>query len=608
MAQERELFYNHQIDTLTAEILRMKHWSKFFILAEITTFVMVILGIVAYSFWGIGNISFLFSLLSLVAYLLIRRKDISISRLTEYKENLRSVYQKEMKYLAGDYSCFLDGEQYVNPHHEFTYDMDIFGPESLFHRLNRTITTGGSDLLAAQLSNTRLQSVENIRHHREAVNELAGMEPLRTEFLSHGQRERINTTTISDVLNESVQMRMPQFPKHIISLIVAQCAIWGLLAVVLLASFKVVSWSLPITWASIQFVLVYMLCSNSVRLMNKQVGRIHAQLKPYIRLVKVISNAQLSSMENKAILDSLYVHDVSATQAFSQLKSILDSLDRRGNVMGLILFDTFLLTDFFLVRKFIRWQTQYMTHIENWIDAVSRFDALVSKATFRYNEPDATDAELTEADSVVYDAQGLYHPFLGQKAVRNDFSISDTHYYIITGANMAGKSTFLRSVGINYILASCGMPVFAEKLTMSVFSLFSSMRTTDDLTHGISYFNAELLRLKQLMDFCSHNSHTLIILDEILKGTNSLDKLNGSRLFLEKIAQLPVTGIIATHDLELSKMAEAYPQRFHNYCFEIELSSRITYTYKITAGIARNQNATYLLKNILNEASPIISR
>ena len=164
---------------------------------------------------------------------------------------------------------------------------------------------------------------------------------------------------------------------------------------------------------------------------------------------------------------------------------------------------------------------------------------------------------------------------------------------------MAGKSTFLRAVGVNYVLAMNGLPVFAESLSVSMFNLFSSMRTTDDVSRGISYFNAELLRLGSLIDCCKKARHSLIILDEILKGTNSLDKLNGSRLFLEKISSLPVTGIIATHDLELSKMENKYPERFNNYCFEIQLAENITYTYKITAGVARNQNATYLLGKML---------
>ena len=243
-----------------------------------------------------------------------------------------------------------------------------------------------------------------------------------------------------------------------------------------------------------------------------------------------------------------------------------------------------------------------MMHVDEWIAAVSHFDALVSMATFRYNEPSATEAEIIEKDEVVYEARGLYHPFLGAKAVRNNFTITDLHYYIITGANMAGKSTFLRSIGINYVLACNGMPVFADSLRISLFSLFSSMRTTDDLANGISYFNAELLRLQQLIEVCRLNRHTLIILDEILKGTNSLDKLNGSRLFLQSVTSLPITGIIATHDLELSKMQQEHPERFHNYCFEIRLADEITYTYRLSEGVARNQNATYLLKNILKKA------
>ena len=149
-----------------------------------------------------------------------------------------------------------------------------------------------------------------------------------------------------------------------------------------------------------------------------------------------------------------------------------------------------------------------------------------------------------------------------------------------------------------------GMPVFADTLRISRFRLFSSMRTSDDLTHGISYFNAELLRLEQLVQFCKGDSlRTLIILDEILKGTNSVDKLNGSRLFLESIAHLPVSGVIATHDLELSKMENGSEQgrRFHNYCFEIDLGLDVTYTYKIQRGVAKNQNATFLLKKLIEQ-------
>ena len=282
-----------------------------------------------------------------------------------------------------------------------------------------------------------------------------------------------------------------------------------------------------------------------------------------------------------------------------ELKRIMDGIDRRGNAIYNMLFNTVALVDFFLIRRYLRWSCYSLSNLEGWIESVSRFDALVSMATFCRNEPDAVEAEWVETAGIVYRAEGLYHPFLGAKAVRNDFQIDDRHFYIVTGANMAGKSTFLRSIGINYILALNGLPVFADRLIVSRFSLFSSMRTTDDLTHGISYFNAELLRLQQLIRYCQDNPPTLIILDEILKGTNSMDKLNGSRMFLEAISRCNVTGVIATHDLELAKMVGVYPDRFHAYRFEIALSDRITYSYRISPGVARNQNATYLLTGIL---------
>ena len=285
--------------------------------------------------------------------------------------------------------------------------------------------------------------------------------------------------------------------------------------------------------------------------------------------------------------------------SFIEMESLLADIEKRSNNLWFFFSNAVALKDVFIVRKFVKWQNAYVGKIDMWIDIVSDIDAIVSMSTFCFNHPEAKSAEVLDENKVIFEAYNLYHPFLDETAVKNDFLIKDHDYYIITGANMAGKSTFLRTLGINYILAMMGMPVFADSLKISQFNLFTSMRTTDDLTHGISYFNAELLRLRQLIS--SLNGPTLIILDEILKGTNSLDKLNGSRLFLEYISEKDVTGVIATHDLELSKMSERYPDRFHNYCFEIELGTNITYSYKITQGTAKNQNATFLLQNILKE-------
>jgi len=592
--------YTERITTLTEEIRQLNKYNRLVVVLELSAIGLAIGCVVAYTMWS-NVIVLSVAALFIAGYVAIRWRDNRNSQMSEEKESLRSVYQKELNYLGGDFSGFASGEQYVNPRHEFTLDLDIFGPQSLFHRINRTVTTGGSNFLARELAETRVRTTNEIEARREAIRELSDREPLRTAFMAQGRGRQINTDDILEALHAVRQMQVSRLAAHWFVHFAAVGSIivfYGLLAG---AVFGPLSGALPMLWGLLQILAVYLLFGRTLKRINRSINIILPRLGTYVNMIMLIVTSDLKSRVGGNIIRQLSADEQDALKSFRLLKGIINALDQRNEVWVPIS-NALYMADYFIVRRFLLWQDRYMGHIEEWIAAVSHFDALVSMATFRYNEPAATDAELVDSGEVVYEARGLYHPFLGVKAVRNDFTITDRHYYIVTGANMAGKSTFLRSIGINYVLACCGMPVFADSLRVSLFSLFSSMRTTDDLAHGISYFNAELLRLQQLIETCRQNRHTLIILDEILKGTNSLDKLNGSRLFLQSVASLPVTGIIATHDLELSKMQEQHPARFHNYCFEIQLSDEITYTYRLSEGVARNQNATYLLKNILKSA------
>ena len=593
-------FYTDKVAALTAEIAELKRHNTAFVLAELAAFVSMLASLVAYTLTSVGILFIILAVIFFAVYYFILQVDAGKNHKAEECERLLKVYENELSYLDGDFSCFDAGEKYINPQHPFTFDMDIFGAESLFNRMNRTVTTGGSDYLAAVLSQTEVPSAESIARRREAIAELAERESLRSTFLMQGIGRHINTDAILKALREVREADISPLALSRISLVLAILSIAVFYGLLIGAVFGPLTGSWPMLWLLVQVSAGYLFFGQTLKKVNASINVILPRLGTYVSIIILIAESNLKSQEAREIIGRLSDNQQSATKSFRQLKSILNDLDQRNEVWVPIS-NALYLADYFIVRRFLKWQQQYMPCIEDWIEAVSHFDALISMATFRYNEPAGTDAEIIETDAIVYSAQGLYHPFLGERAVRNDFQISDGHYYIVTGANMAGKSTFLRSIGINYILALCGLPVFANHLKVSRFSLFSSMRTNDDLAHGISYFNAELLRLKQLISYCKQNRHTLIILDEILKGTNSLDKLNGSRLFLQSISDLPVTGIVATHDLELSKMQQESPDRFHNYCFEIQLSDEITYTYRITEGVARNQNATYLLKNILKE-------
>ena len=607
-----KISYQQCEEQYAAQVAALKRKNNGFITGELFSFAGILAFVVCYfALDGVTEPYLMGAVLALVAYFLIRHYDDKNKEQIAHLSALVKVFQNELKALEGDFTPFETGEQYQNPQHAYSFDLDVFGCDSLYNRICRTVTSGGSDKLAESLSREEPLSQAEIAKRTALQKELTEQgEKWRMEFMALGEKngQKIDSSAVADAMEKVSAMEVPAWFGSMASLALGWLLIIGVCTSVLLAAFKIVSVDVTLWWIVAQYLLVFSLCKQTLDKIGSCGGSLRHQLMAYSQILQLIARRDFHSERGKQMQSTLS----DALPSFAQLEKILKAFDRRGNFLGLFFTDAFMLSDFFLVRRFLKWKNTYMMKMEEWMDVVSEMDAAVSMADFRCNHPEAVDAELKESESVVFEARNLWHPFLGAKAVKNDFSILDGNYYIVTGANMAGKSTFLRSLGVNYILAMAGMPVFASSLQLSRFRLFSSMRTSDDLTHGISFFNAELLRLEQLMQFCKEKSfRTLIILDEILKGTNSVDKLNGSRLFLESISRLPVSGVIATHDLELSKMEQQHGEeasdsdpmkhRFHNYCFEIDLGTYVTYTYKIQRGVAKNQNATFLLNQIISQ-------
>lgn len=542
------------------------------------------------------------SVLSLMCYLVLRNVDDVNSLRIKAFSNICRVYVKEQKWLDGDFEGFDDGGRFVNPNHEYTYDMDVFGSQSIYQRMCRCVTSGGADELAEILSSCALGSGVKVEidRRRDAVEEMVDKVDWRVEFMSYGQENVMDTSGILRSLNMLRSMKIGSFISQRWTFVVAWAAIVSFYTCVMLSVLSLVSVSATVWFGILLMVSTLILTSGPLRRMSRDISNLHGQLKAYIQLVNVILKLEPISAYNRRTWSTLTADGVGALDSFRELDYILDAIARRNNVIGMLLVNMLFLNDFFLLRRILKWQKRCAPNVESWIEAVSDIDAWVSMATFCYNNPQMASPEIIDGGGVSLRAKEMSHPFLGSSGVTNDFTIEDGNFYIITGANMAGKSTFLRSLGVNYILAMAGMPVFAEHFAVSVFGLFSSMRTSDNLANGVSYFNAELLRLRQLLECCKSRRGTLIILDEILKGTNSLDKLSGSRMFLESVSRLDVSGVVATHDLELSRMADTHPA-FHNFCFEIGVADEITYSYKIAPGVAVNQNATYLLGKIVSE-------
>ena len=600
MNENLNKLYKEQIAALAQSIGSLRAKSRVFVMAEVLSFAVsigfvVLFTVLSDASWTLGA-----ALCVLFLYFYIRNLDTKNDRKITDALALKLVYEKEVAYQTGDYTKFDAGERYLQPTHPFTFDLDVFGQGSLFQRINRTISSGGSDYLAESLSGKweSLPTTELLKHIEqrvEAIGELAKNEPFLSQFKAQGVEKPIDTAAVKEAFGSIHALQIPSYFGNPTFRTLLYANLVGFYLSIFLSIGNFVPAFLPLWWGIFNFFLATFCTHKYIKLVNEAISKLKDQVRGYVNMASLIEKQSFTATH----LCELKVNLSGAMASFGQLERILQKIDNRSNEIGIVLFNCFGLLDITIIRHFLRWQRTYEPITDQWIGASSIFDALVSMATFRLNEDKADEATVVGDNEVSYKARSIYHPFLGEKAVRNNFDIQNHEYYIITGANMAGKSTFLRTLGVNYILAMNGLPVFAEEMRVSVFRLFTNMRTTDDLTHGISYFNAELLRLKQLIASLDPNVPSLIILDEILKGTNSLDKLNGSRLFLEYISERNVTGVIATHDLELSKLEDENPQRFHNYSFEIELGTDVTYTYKIGRGVARNQNATFLLKQIL---------
>ena len=458
--------YQQYVDNYSAEVATLKRKNSGFVAGELLLFGGMLVCIVCYFaldgdvgrwLWGAA--------LALLAYFNVRHLDDKNKERIEHLSSLLKVCQDELKALEGDFSPFEQGAQYQDPKHPYAFDLDVFGRDSLFHRFCRTITTGGSDALAAHLSHVSPLAKEEIERRRDLQRELAAAAfDWRMEFLALGEKnqKKINSSAVADAVRRVATLQVPAWFGSSLSLALGVLLIIGVCASVLLAVLGVVSANVALSWVMVQFVVVFSVCKATLDKIDNSGGKLRHQLMAYSQILQLIARRNFQCEMGREMQAKLAV----ALPSFAQLEKILEGYDRRGNFLGVFFTDSFMLSGFFLIRQVLKWKNTYMVKMEEWMDIVSEMDAMVSMADFRYNHPEATDAEILndtmtldthdthtshEAQKysmpIVFESKNLYHPFLGVKAVKNDFSIKDGNYYIITGANMAGKSTFLRSLG-----------------------------------------------------------------------------------------------------------------------------------------------------------------
>ena len=514
----------------------------------------------------------------------------------EWLETQARIIQEELQALSGDYSSFEDGKEYVNPEHPYSFDLDIFGRRSLFQSINRTCTFFGKDRLAKWLQN-HLHEKTSIEKRQEMVREISEHTLFREQFrmaglVHHGQS--------SDA--EKIQA-WSQSPAQYLHAGWVKAFIWGVPVInSLLLITSLIGWT-SFSCLGLSFGIFLVLSFGIIKratYIQETYGKQLKSLNGYARLIALAKAEDWKSAGMLELMEQFNLNGQSPVQALQQLSKELDRLDLRNNQFLYVLLEGSIFFQLQEIVRIERWKVRYGQHISEWLETVGELDALCSLGTFAYNHPQYTYPELTEKPFCFLATQ-MGHPLMpASQCVKNDATIPSRPFFlIITGANMAGKSTYLRTIGVNYLLACIGAPVCCERLKLYPNQLITSLRTSDSLSDNESYFFAELKRLKRIIDLLNQGQQLFIILDEILKGTNSMDKQKGSFDLIRQFMQLKANGIIATHDLLLGSLIKQFPEEIRNYCFEADIKeNELTFSYKLREGVAQNMNACFLMKKM----------
>lgn len=514
----------------------------------------------------------------------------------EWLETQAHIIQEELQALSGDYSSFEDGKEYVNPEHPYSFDLDIFGRRSLFQSINRTCTFFGKNRLAKWLQN-HLHEKTSIEKRQEMIREISEHTLFREQFrvaglVHHGQS--------SD--GEKIQA-WSQSPAQYLHAGWVKAFIWGVPVInSLLLITSLAGWT-SFSWLGLSFGIFLVLSFGIIKratYIQETYGKQLKSLNGYARLIALAKAEEWKSAGMQELMERFNLNGQSPVQALQQLSKELDRLDLRNNQFLYVLLEGSIFFQLQEIVRIERWKVRYGQHISEWLETVGELDALCSLGTFAYNHPQYTYPELTEKPFCFLATQ-MGHPLMpASQCVKNDATIPSRPFFlIITGANMAGKSTYLRTIGVNYLLACIGAPVCCERLKLHPNQLITSLRTSDSLSDNESYFFAELKRLKRIIDLLNQGQQLFIILDEILKGTNSMDKQKGSFDLIRQFMQLKANGIIATHDLLLGSLIKQFPEEIRNYCFEADIKeNELTFSYKLREGVAQNMNACFLMKKM----------
>jgi ABC-type multidrug transport system fused ATPase/permease subunit len=583
-----QLFYNERLASFRTQSAAVK--KRIHIIANFRLIVAVLF--VAAFYFGLSYYSLLYTLPVLLAVFvkLIQKHSQSFDKRT-HLENLIRIHEHELKALDGDFSVFPDGAEFINTSHPYTHDLDIFGAGSLFQFVNRSTTHSGKKLLAERLSG-HMPSVESIVDHQNAVLELSAKTDFRQEIQACGmETEELATDNLQ--LREWMTHSSFVYGKNLYRYLLI---FFPVVTVGLLGLAFFVDGVTPFFWLCAIFQWGFLgFHLKKVNAFHQYISKKKNILERYSKLLRAIESHSFDSL----LMTDLHRKAKNASDKLQSLASWVGAFDARLNSMTNLFSNSLLMFDLQCVYQLEKWKEENAGMLEQWLYSIRETEALCSLGTLTFNNADFRFPKVN--NNQILSATELGHPLIAAtERVTNGIELNSTgSILIITGANMAGKSTFLRTIGVNVVLALAGAPVCAHDFNCPLISIRTGMRTADSLKDHQSYFYAELNRLKSIVDELKAGKELLILLDEILKGTNSTDKLAGSIALVKQFLDQPALVLVATHDLALGNLEKEHATRVRNFCFEPSIENdQLSFDYKLKTGLAQKMNATFLMKKM----------
>ncbi|MEO1434118.1 MAG: hypothetical protein AAFV80_01185 [Bacteroidota bacterium] len=514
-----------------------------------------------------------------------------LAKARKYQEALQAINEAEVLRIDHKYEVEDTGIQFLEPGHPYALDLDVFGPLSLYGMINRCTTQLGCQQLATDLLSPL--ETEAIRERQAALTELSAQVDWRQNFQSMGWYTPDNP----EHLNKLQQWL--EEPSVILGKRSLEWSRWWIPVLTLGVLFLPVDW---FPWSAKTLVILLVpgyFYTRVIKPINRQhelTGKAMKVLRYYADLIQHIESGHFEHPHLKS-LQKAFRGQVPASTALKRLSRIINQLNVRYNLFSIPL-NLFLMWDFHFMHRLDKWRQAQRESVPEWFDALGKFESLISLSTLHFNKKDSWIWPMIDEHGPWLDGQAIGHPLLSDEVrVDNPAHFADGgHLKLVTGSNMAGKSTFLRSVGSNIALAMIGAPVCARSFTLRWQQVCSGMRTQDDLKESTSSFYAELKRLKFIIESVESGRPIFFLLDEILKGTNSHDRHSGTEALIHQLIQYPSAGMIATHDLELGHLESEHPKHIENLCFEVAIQKEEFYfDYKVKKGLPQTLNATLLM-------------